>query len=55
MCDVVGDIYPEANVSVSPFKFAITLIRDCRYENMNEYAEIVFKPALLLRSFTWAP
>ena len=47
----MSDIYLEANVFVLPFKFAVTLIRDCSYEDKR----IVFDcPALFLRSFTWA-
>ena len=38
MSDTVGDIYPEANVSVPLFKFAVISNRDCSYEDINEYA-----------------
>ena len=41
MSDTVGDIYPEANVSVPwLFKFAVILNRDYSYEHINAYVKI---------------
>ena len=40
MSDTVGGIYPEANVSVPPFKFAVILNRDYSYEDLKEYVKI---------------
>ena len=37
MSDTVGDIYPEADISVPwLFKFAVTLNRDYCYKDVNE-------------------
>lgn len=46
MSDTVGDIYPEANVSVPLFKFAVISNRDCSDEDINGQ-NIFFKRALL--------
>lgn len=53
MSDTVGDIYPEANVSVPLFKFAVISNRDCSYEDINEYAgqKIFFLNGRFWKSF----
>ena len=55
MSDAVGDNYPEGNVFQFYLNLLLSLIRDCGYEDINEYAEIFFEPALFLRSFDWTP
>ena len=45
MSDTVGGIYPEANVSVPLFKFAVILNRDYSYEDINEYVKIFLTSA----------